>query len=145
MDDEDEDDEDDEGDGELDLVLGDAEYDEQAKERSEAKEALRLLLDQFTPEQLERYEVYRRSGFQKGSIRKLINHVLQQSCTPNIVVAVRGLAKVFVGEIVESARQVQVEGKHHGPLAPDDVREAYRRYKSDKERRGHKRRKLFVR
>lgn len=31
----------------------------------------RLLLDQFTPEQLERYEVYRRSGFQKGSIRKV--------------------------------------------------------------------------
>lgn len=65
------DEEEEEGDNELDLLLGDAEYDEQAKERSEAKEALRLLLDQFSPEQIERYEVYRRSGFQKIAIRRV--------------------------------------------------------------------------
>ena len=37
----DDEDDDDEADNELDLLLGDDEYDEQAKERSEAKEALR--------------------------------------------------------------------------------------------------------
>jgi hypothetical protein len=35
------DEDDDDGDDELALLLGDDEYDEQAKERSEAKEALR--------------------------------------------------------------------------------------------------------
>jgi len=83
---------------------------------------------------------------------QLINHVLQQSCSPNIVVAVRGLAKVFVGEIVESARRVQeqsssnpVEGEERGPLAPDDIREAYIRYKQTADKRGSERAKLFVR
>lgn len=33
---------------------------------------------------------------------QLVNHVLQQTCSPNIVIGVKGLAKVFVGEIVES-------------------------------------------
>lgn len=139
-DDEDDDDEDDE-----EFNLGDVAYDEQAKERAEAKEALRLLLDQFGPEQLERYETYRRSGLPGPAVRRLINHVLQQSCAPSIVTGFRGISKVFVGEIVELARQVQAEADESGPLTPDHLREAYIRYKSVKDKRGSSRSKLFVR
>lgn len=67
---------DDEADDELALLLGDDEYDEQAKERSEAKEALRLLLDQFSPDQFERYGVYRSAGFQKAAIRRVGDSIL---------------------------------------------------------------------
>ncbi|PVG03416.1 hypothetical protein CPB86DRAFT_449961 [Serendipita vermifera] len=40
-----------------------------------------------------------------------------------------GVGKVFVGEIIAKAREVQYRWRETGPLTPEHVREAYRLYK----------------
>jgi transcription initiation factor TFIID subunit 11 len=117
-----------------------------------------MLLDAFTPDQTERYETWRRVKLRKESVRKLINHTLSQSVPVSILMTVNGYTKVFISELVERARDVQLEWlaaaeklptdeavpetaplkerikiEDRGPLTPDHVREAYRRYKKDRE------------
>lgn len=76
-----------------------------------------ILLQHFSPEQLQRYEVYRRAALNKNTIRKvrnslqwgytlivhaqLCNQTLNQSVSQNVSIIVSGFSKVFVGEIVE--------------------------------------------
>ena len=86
-----------------------------------------MLVSSFTEDQLNRYEMYRRSAFPKASVKKVrltslpllavgfkklnfnnsVYFQLMQSITggssvpPNVVIAMAGIAKVFVGEIVE--------------------------------------------
>lgn len=42
---------------------------------------------------------------------------------------VAGFSKVYVGEIVEMAREVMEEWGQTGAIRPDHIREAHRRYK----------------
>ena len=50
--------------------------------------------------------------------------------------AVSGVGKVFVGEMVELARAVQRERHESGPIMPVHLYEAYLRYKNANERPG---------
>ncbi|ELQ76829.1 Transcription initiation factor TFIID, subunit TAF11 [Trachipleistophora hominis] len=84
------------------------------------------IVDQMTEPQLHRYESFRRSGFLKVNIKKLVNNVLNQACNPNFIIAVSGVAKVFVGEMVCKAKEVQDRWGDSGPLMPAHVHEAYR-------------------
>lgn len=122
------------------------------------KRNLDLLMDAFTPQQKELYEQYRRVKLPIAAVRKLINHTLSQSVVKPIPISVQGAAKMFVGELIERAREVQVEEmclkeklptgeevpeeagvkertkeRDRGPLLPDHLREALRRYKKDRE------------
>ena len=119
---------------------------------------LDLLMDAFTPRQKELYEQYRRVKLPIAAVRKLINHTLSQSVVKPISISVQGAAKMFVGELIERARQVQNEQMvlrdkfptgepvpeeasikertkemDRGPIQPDHLREALRRYKKDRE------------
>ncbi|TBT98448.1 subunit 11 of transcription initiation factor IID [Hamiltosporidium magnivora] len=85
------------------------------------------ILDTFTDKEILRYESFRRSGFPKNMIRKFTNHTLKQACNPNFIIAISGIAKVFVGEIVYEAKAVQSDLNEEGPLLPSHVHEAYRR------------------
>lgn len=58
-------------------------------------------MDNFTPEQFERYEAYRRSAFQKTSVRKVIQQATPYTVSQPVAQVVAGFAKVFVGEIIE--------------------------------------------
>lgn len=58
---------------------------------------------------LSQYESFRRSGFGKANIKRIISSVLGQACNPNFVIAVAGIAKVFVGELVVLAKEIQEE------------------------------------
>jgi transcription initiation factor TFIID subunit 11 len=49
---------------------------------------------------------------------------------------ISGFAKVFVGEIVEKARDVQMLKGDEGPLQPEHLREAWRLYKEKGSRNG---------
>ncbi|CAD25154.1 TRANSCRIPTION INITIATION FACTOR TFIID 28kDa SUBUNIT [Encephalitozoon cuniculi GB-M1] len=81
----------------------------------------------MSEEELHRYEKFRGSGFPKAAIKKYISSVIGQAVNPNFVIAVCGLAKVFVGEMIEIAKAVQEERREEGPLLPSHIHEAYRR------------------
>ncbi|KAJ3670165.1 hypothetical protein LUZ60_010489 [Juncus effusus] len=93
-------------------------------------EKMQAILSQFTQEQMNRYESFRRSGFQKSNIKRLLTSITgtqKISAPTNIVVS--GIAKMFVGELIETARMVMTERNDIGPIRPCHIRESYRRLK----------------
>ncbi|CAF1303732.1 unnamed protein product [Rotaria sordida] len=97
----------------------------------EANIKLQVLVSNFSDEQLDRYEMYRRSAFSKVAIKRLMHSITGTIPSSNVVIAMAGIAKVFVGEIIEEALEVQRqehnEHKSTTPLEPKHVREACRR------------------
>lgn len=118
------------------------------------QEAMRTLLASMTPEQRKRYETFRRVSLPRPAIRRLLYKILAapvlQSAVKdssnassstghlglNSMVGIGGMAKVFVGELVETAVQVRAEWissgiedakQIHAPLLPSHILEAHRR------------------
>ncbi|XP_020576271.1 LOW QUALITY PROTEIN: transcription initiation factor TFIID subunit 11-like [Phalaenopsis equestris] len=93
---------------------------------------MQAILAQFSPEQMSRYESFRRSGFQKSNMRRLLAAIVgsQKISVPMTIVG-SGIAKMFVGELVETGRIVMRERKESGPLRPCHIREAYRRLRRE--------------
>jgi transcription initiation factor TFIID subunit 11 len=97
-----------------------------------AQASMRDLLLNFTPEQLHRYETFRRVGFNRPAIKKLIQKVYYgeggAAVNPNSLIIVAGVAKVFTGELVEMARALMDQaGERGAPLTPFYILEAHRR------------------
>ncbi|CAG8711291.1 5417_t:CDS:2, partial [Acaulospora morrowiae] len=103
----------------------------QAQLRSRTYEQHNMLLKAFSPEQTERFEVYRRSALSKPNIKKLVSSIFGYSCSNNISIVVAGFSKIFIGEIIEKALDIKNEWGSEGPLSPDHIREAFRRYKKE--------------
>lgn len=97
----------------------------------EANIKLQVLVSNFSDEQLDRYEMYRRSAFSKVSIKRLMHSITGSIPSSNVVIAMAGIAKVFVGEIIEEALEVQRQESSNDskltPLEPKHLREAHRR------------------
>jgi transcription initiation factor TFIID subunit 11 len=84
-------------------------------------------------------------------LQQIVNQTLSQSAPQSVILAVRSVAKIFIGEMIEGARRVQTQWQEvdeesktllptpptelgeekvlRGPLLPDHLREAYRRHK----------------
>ncbi|KAK4747739.1 hypothetical protein SAY87_014325 [Trapa incisa] len=91
---------------------------------------MQAILSQFTEEQMNRYESFRRSGFQKATMKRLLTSITgSQKVSMPMTIVMSGIAKMFVGELVETARIVMTERKESGPIRPCHIREAYRRLK----------------
>lgn len=91
---------------------------------------MQAILTQFTEEQMNRYESFRRSGFQKTNMRRLLTSITGSSkISLPMSIVVSGIAKMFVGELIETARIVMTERQESGPIRPCHIREAYRRLK----------------
>ncbi|KAG6431774.1 hypothetical protein SASPL_109857 [Salvia splendens] len=90
------------------------------------------ILSQFTEEQMSRYESFRRSGFQKSNMKRLLTNMTGSAkISIPMTIVVSGIAKMFVGELVETARVVMSERRDTGPIRPCHMREAYQRLKLD--------------
>jgi transcription initiation factor TFIID subunit 11 len=142
-------DEDGDGDDELLPAMADDDFAAQSSWNSQSKDNLKVLMDNFSPAQYERFEAYRRHALPKQAVRKVIQQSLGQQVSQPVAQIVAGFAKVFVGEIVEKARAVQERRGDKGPLSPDHLREAYRMYQEQTGRVGAARplrsKRLFVR
>lgn len=91
---------------------------------------MQAILLQFTEGQMSRYESFRRSGFQKANMKRLLVSITgSPKISVPMTIVVSGIAKMFVGELVETARVVMNERKDSGPIRPCHMREAYRRLK----------------
>ncbi|KAG6836391.1 hypothetical protein H0H93_008536 [Arthromyces matolae] len=94
---------DDDGDGDDDMLpaMADDDYSAQLSFQSQSKDNLKVLMDNFSPEQYERFEAYRRHALPKAAVRKVIQQALGQQVSQPVAQIVAGFGKVFVGEIVE--------------------------------------------
>ncbi|XP_051664895.1 transcription initiation factor TFIID subunit 11 isoform X2 [Manacus candei] len=71
------------------------------KERKEKKQKvdedeiqkMQILVSSFSEEQLNRYEMYRRSAFPKAAIKRLIQSITGTSVSQNVVIAMSGISK----------------------------------------------------
>lgn len=91
---------------------------------------MQAILNQFTEDQMNRYESFRRSALQKSNMRRLLVSITgSQKISLPMTIVVCGIAKMFVGELVETARIVMTERNESGPIRPCHIREAYRRLK----------------
>ncbi|CDK29025.1 unnamed protein product [Kuraishia capsulata CBS 1993] len=70
-------------------------------------EKQKLLMESFDEDQMSRYEFFRRSNLNRPAIKRIANSVLGQSINNNVALVLASVAKVFVGEIVEKAKDVQ--------------------------------------
>lgn len=78
-------------------------------ELAQEKERIAQLQEALTPEQMQRYTCYLRTKLKSSTLKRIINQTVSQSVTTNPLSAVQWVGKVFVGEIVEGAREVQEE------------------------------------
>lgn len=67
----------------------------------------RLLLSNYTEDQMEKYESFRRMTVNKPGVKKICNAVLGHSIPQNIAVVLAGLSKLLLGEIITRAFEVQ--------------------------------------
>ncbi|KAH9927635.1 hTAFII28-like protein conserved region-domain-containing protein [Fomitopsis serialis] len=117
-------------------AMADDDYSAQLSFQSQSKDNLKVLMDNLSPEQYDRFEAYRRHALPKQAVRKVIQQTLGQQASMPVAQIVAGFGKVFVGEIVEKARVVQQRRGETGPLSPDHLREAYRMYQQETGRVG---------
>ncbi|EPS38974.1 hypothetical protein H072_7263 [Dactylellina haptotyla CBS 200.50] len=112
------------------MRVGDMEELEEQKEEEQRR--LNILMDHFDSDQMARYEAYRRGTLQKSAVKKVANLVLGQSISANVASAIGGFSKIFAGELVERAREIQKawgDDKPGAPLLPEHIREAARRWR----------------
>lgn len=81
-------------------------YDSQDLLKCQHFSSFSVLVSNFSEEQLDRYEMYRRAAFPKAPVKRLMQTITGCSVSQNVVIAMSGIAKVFVGEIVEEALDV---------------------------------------
>ncbi|SCV01127.1 LAME_0G14224g1_1 [Lachancea meyersii CBS 8951] len=70
-------------------------------------EQLNLLLTNLDEDQMNRFEVFRRTSLAKNNIKKISSIVTNQTVAANINLLLAGVGKIFVGEIVEKAQEVK--------------------------------------
>lgn len=121
-----------------------------------------LMMEKMNREHADQFGLWNQIHLNKNVVRRLTNQTLSQSVPVSVVNAIAAYTKLFAGEIVDRARGVQkewvaaaeklptgdkneegfgkdgegepkVRERDRGPLLPDHMREALRRYKLSRE------------
>jgi len=117
------------------VTLEEEDIPEEPEEELDEEERLRLLMDHLDPEQMSRYEFYRRTTVNKGGVKKIANTVLNQSVSNNVAIVLSGVSKVFIGEIIEKARSVKLRyDKANYLIKLNEKRELYNMLVADLEK-----------
>lgn len=93
-----------------------------------ASEEMVELVNIFTEEQMNRYESYRRSSLPKSVLKRIFQSFTGTVLNSNGVIVLAAVGKLFIGELVELAREV---ADNHGlsdlePVQPLQLKEAFR-------------------
>jgi len=93
------------------------------------KAKVSALFNLFSEEQRNRYEAYRRSRLKPAAVQEVMKQVAgPRTFNSTSVLVMAGIAKLYVGELIELAREVQDEfSESTAPMRPRHVREAFRR------------------
>jgi len=78
----------------------------------------RLLITNFTNDQMERFEAYRRLTINKPGVKRICNGVVGHSVSQVIATVMAGVAKLFISEIISKSFEVQ-ERDNKGKLLSD--------------------------
>ncbi|TQV90616.1 transcription initiation factor tfiid subunit 11 [Cordyceps javanica] len=94
-----------------------------ARTQEQKQEEIRLramLVEAFDSEQYNRYELWRAAKLSDAVVKRVVNATVSQSVPQMVSTAVKAVAKLFAGEIIEQAREVQAEwiraGEHQSEL-----------------------------
>lgn len=71
------------------------------------EERKRLMMMNFSNDQMDRFEAYRRTTINKPGVKKVCHSVLGHSVPQNVAVILAGLSKLFLSEIITRAFDVQ--------------------------------------
>jgi len=101
-------DEDVEGEDELLPAMADDDYSAQLSWQSQSKDNLKVLMDNFSPAQYDRFEAYRRHALPKQAVRKVIQQTLGQQVSQPVAQIIAGFSKVSLAKslrkLVQSKR-----------------------------------------
>lgn len=80
-----------------------------------------ILVEAFNPDQADRYDLFRRVKLKKETVRKIVNQTLSQSVPPSVITSINAYTKIFIGNLIERARDVQEQYAAAAlPLPPDE-------------------------
>ncbi|WWC66460.1 uncharacterized protein I206_100362 [Kwoniella pini CBS 10737] len=78
-----------------------------------------LLRDQLDNEQAKRFDTFSTVALNKNAIKRLNRELYDQHASPQISMVVAGMAKIFVADVIELAKDLQSHSAHpDGPLQP---------------------------
>eukprot|EP01012_Entosiphon_sulcatum_P066438 TRINITY_DN9567_c0_g1_i1.p1 TRINITY_DN9567_c0_g1~~TRINITY_DN9567_c0_g1_i1.p1 ORF type:complete len:193 (-),score=20.01 TRINITY_DN9567_c0_g1_i1:49-603(-) len=102
--------------------------DNAAERLQEHQERLRRVMQEMTPEQLQRLEKLRRSTLNRTTVHTIMQEKLPPGTilTPTMTLIVGGAAKAFLVELIEQADVIRRKSGVEGPVRPVHVAEAYR-------------------
>lgn len=126
-------DDEEEDDKDIKAKMGVAQFERSREEREEEKRLRFMLVQQMDADQAERYEMWHAAKLTEATVRRvsrrrtllvgdysyggykanrklqIVNATVSQSVPANVCKAMQSVAKVFVGDLIESSRRVQSE------------------------------------
>ncbi|KGB77589.2 transcription initiation factor TFIID subunit 11 [Cryptococcus deuterogattii R265] len=94
--------------------------DDEIEKRGKKRRAETFLLrGQMDEEQARRFDTFSTVAINKNVIKRLNRDLFDQHCPPQLSQVVAGMAKVFVADVIEMAKDLQPHSAHPtGPLQP---------------------------